>query len=139
MFLVMHSVIHKRVFTPSWEAPVRIMEAMDHSSNSNSRPILIYIYVKVTPRRNFKDFVNRYAIVELEKWSTASIIRAETSCKGVKTILWIKEYNIKGFVILMRYFTKNLNWPTGVYSYLCCHYAYEWDLARIKISNNFII
>ena len=61
--------------------------------------ILIYKNVKVTPRCNFYNFVNRYGIVELEEWSTASIIWAGTFRKGVKTVLWITEGINKSFVI----------------------------------------
>ena len=74
----------QKSLTPSWEAPAQIIEAIYHSTNSNG--ILIYKYIKVTPRRNFKDCVNWYAIVEFDK-SITSIILDETSLNGVKTIL----------------------------------------------------
>ena len=60
----MHSVIHKRVFTPFRDVPARI-EAIDHSSNStmayrltNSQKLSLGVTCYV--------FVNQYTIVELE-------------------------------------------------------------------------
>ena len=75
--LVIYSVIHKRVFTPLRDLPTRIIEAIDHSSNSTmafAQKILGF-------------FVNANAIVEFEKWSIASIIRVGRSRRGVKTLL----------------------------------------------------
>ena len=51
--------------------------------------------MKITPRRNFYEFVNQYAIVAFDELSIASIIRARTSQKGVESLLWITEYITK--------------------------------------------
>ena len=66
-----------------------------HSFCQLNNSILIYKNIKVY----IYDFVNWYAIVQLEEWSTASIIWVVTSAKDVKTLSWITEYITKSFVI----------------------------------------
>ena len=43
--------------------------------------------------------VNQNAIVELEKWSIACIIRVGNPRRGAKTLFWITEYITESFVI----------------------------------------
>ena len=64
-------------------SPTRIIEAVNHSSNST-----IAFTKKFTSSRNFL-LVN--AIVEFGEWLTASIIRVGRFRRGVKTLLWITE------------------------------------------------
>ena len=70
---LMYSVLHKRGFTPFWDVPARIIEAIDNLSQATIA-ILTFKFVKVTRRSNFHVFVNQYTIVEMEGRSIASFI-----------------------------------------------------------------
>ena len=64
-------------------SPTRIIEAVNHSSNST-----IAFTKKITSSHKFF-LVN--AIVEVEEWLTTSVIRVGRFRRGVKTLLWITE------------------------------------------------
>ena len=72
-------------------SPTRIIEAVNHSSNST-----IAFTRNLTSSRNVL-LVN--AIAEFEEWLTVSIIRVRRFRRGVKTLLWITEWITKSFVI----------------------------------------
>ena len=88
----MYSVIHKRVFTPlrGLQLSGDTLDNCEYFRPKEYRPIsnstMTYKFAK-TPMRNFCDFVNQYAFVELDKWSIAPINRVGSSFGCMKTLL----------------------------------------------------
>ena len=100
--MVIYSVIHKRVFTPLRDLPTRIIEAIDHSSNST----MAFAFTK-NPRIFCKCkcycWVSR--MVDSLYYSSRKI---QEGCEN--TFVNYRIYYQK-LCDLMRQITKELNWP----------------------------
>ena len=107
--MVIYSVIHKRVFTPLRDLPTRIIEAIDHSSNST----MAFAFTKnpgIFCKCKCHCWVWR--MVDSLYYSSRKISeRCENS---------FLDYRIyyQKLCYLMRQITKDLNWPT-VYTRHC--------------------
>ena len=102
--MVIYSVIHKRVFTPLRDLPTRIIEAIDHSSNST----MAFAFTK-NPRIfcKCKYHCSVWRMVDSLYYSSRKISeRCENSFQDYRI-------NYQKLCYLMRQITKDLNWPIG--------------------------
>ena len=102
--MVIYSVIHKRVFTPLRDLPTRIIEAIDHSSNST----MAFAFTK-NPRIFCKCKCHCWVwrMVDSLYYSSRKISeRCENSFLNYRI-------NYQKLCYLMRQITKDLNWPSG--------------------------
>ena len=115
--MVIYSVIYKRVFTPLLDLPTRIIEAIDHSSNST----IVFAFTK-NPRIFCKCKCHCWVwrMIDSLYYSSRKVPgRCENSFVNYRI-------NYQKLCDLMRQITKDLNWP------LVSKYAYTLSNPILK-------